>query len=290
MIEKHLGLDRDVIFAGGLWSWAGHLPENHYAFEMTKDAMAACKKYGVKEMMTTLWAYEPEYSILLGLSFTAEMAYTGCTEREYLKSRFEVCTKGDYDAFWAMSSYHNDFDNGKIYEKYGDRFAGMPLFYQDIFEGKADLVAYELKLSAHYEKYAKIMSGYHGEWEELYRLCEYLFRYLHVKCLISENLKPAYDNNDREMLSEIANRLLPELRNYTMEIHNIQKKRWLKLFKGHSERELDMKYGYIVSRTITCSERINEYLDGKTDKIDALAEKRLPYKLTGFPKYPRIIA
>jgi len=51
-----------------------------------------------------------------------------------------------------------------------------------------------------------------------------------------------------------------------------------------------MKYGYIISRTITCSERINEYLEGKTDKIDALAETRLPYKLTGFPKYPRIIA
>ena len=290
MLEKHLDLNRDVIFAGGLWSWSGHLPENHYAFDMTKDALDACKKYGIKEMMTTLWSFEPEFSHLLGLSFTAEMAYTDCLEREYLKSRFEVCTKGDYDAFWAMSAYHNDFDNGKEYEIYGDRFAGPPLFYQDIFEGKADVIAYELQLSGHYKKYADIMSTYHGEWEELYRWCEALLRFLHVRCLIAENIKPAYDKGDREMLYRIANELLPELRKCTIEVHNIQKKRWLKLFKGHRERDLDMKYGYIISRTITCAERLNEYLEGKTDKIDALAEERLPYKLTGFAKYPRIIA
>ena len=41
MIEKHLELNRNVIFAGGLWSWAGHFPENNYALETTKFSLSS---------------------------------------------------------------------------------------------------------------------------------------------------------------------------------------------------------------------------------------------------------
>lgn len=289
MIEKHLDLNRNIIFSGGLWSWTGHLPENNYAFEMTKAALDACKKYGIKEMMTTVWGVEQEYSVLLGLSFTAEMAYTDKTDKEYLKSRFEVCTKGDYEAFWAMSAYHNDFENGKVYEDYNDRFAGMPLFYQDIMQGKADTIAYELKLSDHYKKYADIMSNYHGEWDELYRWVENLFKYLYIKSYIAENIKPSYDSDNREMLFKIANELLPELKEITIKIHNHQLNNWHKFFKGHNQRTLDSKYGNIIFRCDSCSKIINKYLNGEIKRIDELAEERLPYKLSGFPKYPKIL-
>ena len=287
MVEKHLELDRNIIYAGGLWSWNGHLPENNYAFDSTKKAVCACKKYGVREMMTTVWSTEPQYSVLLGLSFSAEMAYTDNTDDEYLRSRFEICTKGNYDAFWAMSAYHNDFDNGKVYEDYHDRFAGVFLFYQDILQGKADTVAYELKLSSHYEKYANLMSTYHGEWEELYRWSENLLRYLHIKCLVSENIKPAYDRGDKDMLKKISNELLPKLERICLDIYNYQRNTWLCHFKGQNQRKLDSRYGALIFRIKACREKLEQYLDGKIDAIDELAEERLPYKLCGFGGYRR---
>lgn len=44
MLKKHTELDRNVIFAGGLLTWIGHLPENNYAYETTNLSMESCKK------------------------------------------------------------------------------------------------------------------------------------------------------------------------------------------------------------------------------------------------------
>lgn len=290
MLEKHEGLNRDIIFAGGLWNWSGHVPENNYAFETTRVALLACKKHHVREIMTTSWANECGFAILLGLSFTAEMAYNDCVDREYLKSRFEVCTKGDFDAFWSMSEYHNIFDDGRVYENYHDRFAGMPLFYQDILEGIFDRTAYELKLSSHYKKYAEIMRQYDGQWAELYSYVEAIFEYLHTKTLIAETIKPAYDNGDKKMLSDIADTLLPELLGKIKKVHSYERISWNKSFKGFGQRYMDAKYGTIEARVVSAIERLHDYLCGQIEKIEELEEERLPYELSGFPKYPKIMA
>jgi len=288
MLTKHEELNRDIIFAGGLWNWSGHLPENNYAFETSSIALSACKKHGIKEVMTTSWSSQCEYSILLGLSFTAELAYRDDVDQAHLKSRFEACTKGDFDAFWAMSEYHNIFDDGRVYENYHDRFAGMPLFYRDILEGIFDRTAYELKLSDHYKKYAGIMSTYHGEWENLYRYAEDLFGYLHLKTTIAESLKPAYDTGDRKTLSIIANEMLPALSEKAKSIHKNRKVAWKQYFKPMGYRAMNNPYHIILAEIEHATERLNEYLNGECDRIDELEEKRLPYPLTGFPKYPKV--
>ena len=288
MLNKHEDLGHDTIFAAGLWDWAGHFPENHYAFEATKIAIAACKKHGVKEMITTIWGANPGFSTLLGLSFTAEMAYTGCADQEYLRSRFEVCTKGNYDAFWAMSEYHNIFDDGREYSDFNDRFAGMALFWQDIMEGIFDSYLYGHPMSEHYKKYAEKMKQYDGTWSDLYRYAQAVFEYLYLKTSVAENLKPAYMKGNREVIEHIVKELLPAMAKKILEIHKKYKALWFDSYKVFGYSRGDAAYGREQARIATAVERLTEYLDGRQERLEELEEMRLPYPLTGFPKYPNL--
>lgn len=125
MLKKHAALGRDIIFAGGLWSWIGHFPEHNYAFETTKFSLSACRNNGVREMMSTVWFNDNAecdlFANLFGLSFTAELCYNENSTEEDLRSRFEICTGGSYDAFYTMSLYHNKFE-GEVYDNFHNRF------------------------------------------------------------------------------------------------------------------------------------------------------------------------
>ncbi len=44
MLKKHTALGRKTIFAGGLWSWIGHFPENNYMMETSRFSLDACRK------------------------------------------------------------------------------------------------------------------------------------------------------------------------------------------------------------------------------------------------------
>lgn len=291
MLKKHMELGRNVIFAGGLWTWIGHLPENNYAFETTEFSIEACKKNGVRQMMTTVWTNDgcecDFFTTLLGLSFTAEMCYGDNTSHEYLAGRFHAATGGNYNAFFDMSAYHNIFD-GREYKNFHDRFLGKPLLWQDIMEGLVDCHLYSQPMSGHYKKYKDKMAEYAkcgGAFCELYRYCEALFDLMSTKTYIAERLKPAYDKNDRETLSEIAKIHLPALYEKVRVFHSLHKSLWFKSLKAIGWSTLEIRYGGMQQRALTAAERIKKYLNGEIDRLEELKEPRLDFRYTGFMPY-----
>ncbi len=295
MLEKHQALGHPVIYAAGLWSWIGHAPENHYTYETTKAGIAACNKHGVRQMMTTYWTNDGSETqpnmLLLALSFTAEMAYKGAdVSEDVLRARFEALTGGDYDAFWDMSAYQNDFDSGKTYENFHDRFYGKAMFWQDIMQGIYDKDLWEQPLAGHYAAYAKKMSGYDGKWKPLYAHMTKVFDYLATKTLIAENLKPAYDRGDREVLAEIKDKLLPALLEKTVAVHESHRKIWRTYYMDKGWRILDDRYGAMKARIATAIEQLGSYLSGEVEALDELAEPRYHRGVSGFQVYRRITA
>ncbi len=289
MIEKHMDLGNHIMFAGGIWSWTGHVPENNYAFEATKIALDACKKYGIKEMMTTVWSNSTDiYLCLLGLSFTAEMAYTGATDTDTLARRFYACTEGDYKAFFSMSEYHNIFDDGRTYDNYHNRFMGMRLFWQDILEGIHDKLVYDQPMSEHYKKYGEIMAQYDGVWKEHYTYVQKIFECLYVKTYIAERLKPAYDSGNKALLQEIAEEWLPTLKDKIHQVYKCHKKLWHQVSKPFYFGTFEYRYAGLEFRTESAIETLKAYLSGEISEILELKEPRLDYPKTGFPKMHQV--
>ncbi len=295
MLKKHMALGHPVIYAAGLWSWVGHCPENHYTYETTKAGISACVKNGVRQMMTTYWTNDgcetAPNMLLLALSFTAEMVYKGAdVSEDVLRARFETLTGGDYDAFWDMSSYHNNFDTGDCFENYHERFYGKSVFWQDVLQGIYDRNLYEHPLSAHYAVYAKKMSGYEGKHKPLYEHMEKIFDYLAVKTRIAESIKPAYDRGDREALFEIKDKLLPSLVEKTEAVHESHREIWHTYYVDKGWRILDDRYGAMKARVYTAIKELDAYLSGKVDVLDELAEPRYHRAVTGFENYRDITA
>lgn len=291
MLKKHAALGRHVIFAGGLWGWIGHFPEHNYAMEATRFSLDACRKNNVREAMITVWSNDNAecdlFANLFGLSFFAEMCYDKDVTAEKLCQRFEASTGGKYDAFYAMSLYHNTFGPSDDYSaNFHDRFLGKPLFWQDIMEGLYDTHLFAKPMSGHYAACAAQMKEYAGgTWNYLYDFAYKVFDYLAIKTLIAENLQPAYQRDDREKLAEISNVLLPLLKEKTAAVHKAHKAMWFASNKVLGWSNLDIRYAGVAARCDTAKELIDLYLAGQTPVIEELEQKRLHKPLSGFAHY-----
>lgn len=293
MLEKHMKLNRTVSYAGGLWCWSGHFPEHYYAMESIRISLDACRKHGVRSAMATIWFNDNAecdlHANLFGLSYFAELCFDQNVSTEKLKARFEATTGGDYDAFLAMSLYHNTFGEGEIYNDYNKRFFGKAIFWQDILEGLYDTQLYDKKMSDHYAACAEKMRPIRNEkWQYLYDLAYRVFDYMATKALVAEQIAPAYQKGDRETLAHIATDLLPLLKEKTIAVHKTHKAVWFRNRSMLGWSNLDIRYGGVAARCDTAKELIEDYLAGNISAIESLAEVRLPKPLTAFPAFSKI--
>lgn len=294
MLKKHVSLERDVIFAGGLWGWIGHFPEHNYALESTKFSLDACRNNGVTEAVATIWSNDNAecdlFTNLYGLSFFSELCFDQNASDEKLKARFEATSGGIAEAFYAMSYYHDSFENADKYPRYNYRFFGKPLFWQDIMEGLFDYQLKDRPMSGHYAASCTQMKEFSGgEWDYLYDFAAKVFDYLAVKTLIAEHLVPAYKSGNKDELEEIANTLLPILKEKTVAVHEAHKAMWFANNKILGWSNLDIRYGGMAARCDTASYLINRYLGGEDSRIEELEEPRLYKPLSGFIKYGAIV-
>jgi hypothetical protein len=293
MLRKHAALNRKISYAGGLWCWSGHFPEHHYMMKAVRESLDACRNNSVRSAMATIWFNDNAecdlHANLFGLSFLAELCFDGNASADKLKARFEATTGGDYDAFLAMSEYHNTFEDEAVYTDFNQRFYGKPIFWQDILEGLFDTHLYKKPMSGHYAKCAETMKGYRNKkWQYLYDLAYRVFDFMATKAFIAERLAPAYQSGDRETLALMANELLPLLKKKTRAVHRAHKSVWFKNRNMIGWSNLDIRYGGMAARCDTAIELIRAYLDGKIPAIESLEEERLHKPLNAFPAFSRI--
>ncbi len=299
MLRSHKATGHKIIYAGGLWGWIGHFPEHNYAMETTRFSLNACRKNDVREAMITIWTNDNAecnwFANLFGLSFFAELCYDRDASEEKLNARFAATTGGNREAFYTMSLYHDNFDDPTRYaEKYGKRFLGKPMFWQDIMEGLYDTHLLERPLSGHYAECEKRMqafaeAGKDTPWSYLYDFAQLVFCYLATKTQIAERLYPAYHTGDKQTLEEIANTLLPELKQAVIAVHKAHKAMWFAQNNKIGWANLDVRYGGVAARCDTAMELLQAYLLGEIDTIESLDEVRLEKSLGGFVHYSDIV-
>ena len=299
MLERHAKLERPIMLAGGIWNWVGHAPENNFAYENTEFSFASCREAGVRDVMTTAWfddnAESPYFTILYGLSYTAELAYDKSLTKEKLASRFEACTGASAEAFLAMSDYHNDFSKVKSFEKYHERFVGKHVFWNDLLEGIFDPQLVGSDIVAHYAASAQKMKKLADERESdrfnyLYRIYEITFDYLAKKSLVMNTLTPAYKSGDKDTLRELCAVLIPSLKESAENLREAYRSAWFKELKTFGWIRMDSRYAGISARCDTAIFLIEAYLSGEIDKIETLDVERLTVFMNAYDKYNKIHA
>ncbi len=293
-LRSHKATGRKVIFAGGLWGWIGHFPEHNYAMETTRFSLNACRKNDVREAMITIWTNDNAecdwFANLFGLSFFAELCYDKDASEEKLNDRFAATTGGDREAFYTMSLYHDNFAELARHEKWTERFLGKPMFWQDVLEGLYDTHLFEYPMSGHYAACAEKMLAFaeqnpESEWHYLYDFAYRVFTYLATKTQIAERLHPAYVNGDKVTLAEMADTLLPLLREKVQAVHQAHKRIWMAHNNMIGWCNLDVRYAGVAARCETAIELIRAYLAGEIPAIESLAETRLEKRVGGFAHY-----
>lgn len=281
-LRKHKELGMNPVFAGGVWTWNGLSPNYSKTSVTTNAALTACKKEQVKEVFATMWGDDGGetnlFASLPGLQLFAEHGYSLVVDESQLKSRFALCTGGNYDAFMKLdqldSKPHDDHLTLQADPSNPSKF----LLWQDVLLGLFDKQVESKSLNHYYSElgtHIREERENNKAWLDLFDFYEQLCSVLSVKSEIGLALKAAYDGHDTEQLKVLTHNTLPDLRDRVSSLHMIHRQLWMSTYKPFGWEILDIRYGGVLTRIDTAMDRLAGFLSGAVDRIEELEEERL---------------
>ena len=274
-IEKHKKyFGENVMFAGAVWLWDGYCPQFRRSLMNTYPALEACRKGGVREILTTIWhsgGCQGQMMLsLAGLAWYASYEYKGCRDDADVKATFENACGVSYDDFMAceLPAYPHSTHRG----------LSRMLFYNDPLLGLADAhikaiaptLPYYEKTSATLRKAAQDKGVFAPAFEVILKLSE-LFE---NKADFGIRLKAAYDAGDRAALAALCAEcdVIIEKLQALRVAHRAE---WMTYYKPLGWENNDQRYGGMIARFDTAKMRVEAYLAGEIDAIEELCEDRL---------------
>lgn len=274
MIEAHQQFRNEIWFAGGLWTWAGFAPKNGFSIATLDAAAPSLREHQVENVFFTIWGddtAECSHLAVLPSLYYAAKKMQGINDLEAIKAGFEKEFGIPYDAFMLLDlpdttdDTPNTASNPEKYMFYNDPFAGvMDCTVPEGFEPRYLECARKLKQYADHEEYGYL-------FDTMAKLCEFL----QLKFTIGVRTRKAYREGDRKALAALVedyDRLLIRLENF----YQAHKKRWFIDNKPHGFDVQDLRMGGLKQRIIHCTERLDQYLRGRIDRIEELEENILP--------------
>lgn len=274
-IEQHLKLERDVLFAGGAWKWAGYAPLLYHSMKVSKEALDACRGK-IDKVFATAWGDNGGeasiYSILPVVQLFAEYSFNKEISDEELSTRFKTCTGGNIEDFYCLDLPNIPEENVR------DR--GNPhkyLLFQDIMTGLFDRHVSEKFPRYYKETSQKLLEcaernvEYAYVFETLAALCDVL----ELKCDIGVRIKAAYDSGEKDKLLQYAEYDLKEVAERTIKFKKKLEYQWMHDNKPFGFEVQDVRVGGVITRALTSAQRIKDYVSGDIKCLEELEEERL---------------
>lgn len=278
IIKIHQTMKRNVVFAGGAWTWSGPAVHHDKAYITTNLGLSACVKCGVKDVLVTMWGDDgaecSAYEALLILQQYAEYNYSEQPEQT-LDEMFKICTGLDANAFRLLGI--DTFDDELCPTH--DGTVSKQVLYQDVLQGLFDKNFSAIDLKSHYKNISEKLKRLEkqGNLEYIFDYHRQLVKVLYQKCDVGIRLTDAYKNNDTEMLNVISNELLVLL-DEIKKLHEMSADIWYKNNKAFGFQAIDFRLGGIEARIKRCKKRVSQYIKGEIAEIEELTEERLWYK------------
>lgn len=282
MLRVHKALSDRVIFAGGIWNWNGISPNYGKAFCCSRLALDACRREGIQEVFATGWmdngAETPIDAIYPGLAVFSFLCFHEDLYEKELSIYFRDCIDAELEDFLLLDLLDSLFKgSGK------NLTADNPskyLLYQDPMLGLFDYHLKDTDTEAYYKTLAdklKVLAETPGEYQEFFRFYYYLALVLSQKAGLGIRIKAAYDSRDLSTLKEICEKVIPNLLQNLGSMHTSRESLWFADSKPFGYELLDIRLGGIKTRLESCCRRLQSFLEGRTEKLEELEQKRLPY-------------
>ncbi len=277
-IDKHYRLfGKDILFAGGIWTWSGHCPLFSRSIKFTVPALEACKKKGVNEVFATIWLNGAESSLifgLLGLAWYADYDYKGEYNEESVKECFKFSCGGvSYDEIMLCERPERP-----EHPRDGQLLSLTRSFlYNDPLLGLVDKHIAGYETQNYFKEVTALLEGAKGEkgiFELAYDNIAKLSSVLENKADFGVRLKAAYDNKDNETLKAMhleCDVIIEKIKALRLS----HRASWMEYNKPFGWEVHDIRYGGLITRFDTVKERLSQYLNGKIDRIEELEEARL---------------
>ena len=256
-----------VSFAGGVWTWDGYVPNFKYTLSSMEPALKCSIDHGIKTVIATMWGNggcETDFfKAFDGLAVFSEFCYKGkeCTHSDIYAAAGHIIG-ADKEFIDAVADFHLG--------QPGADGVGKGLFYCDPL---LNLLCWDLDFNKTLQTYTKsldVLKKYPThEWNKYYTL---IFEIVSAKADIVLNLQKEYRASNTNYLLNIAEKVIPELREKYKEFYKFFSANWHNNYKPFGFEVYAQRFGGMDIRLEYAADCIKEFCTGTRDKIEELDE------------------
>ena len=270
MLEEHQRMGRGTVYAGGVWSWSGFLPNRERTVRTMEPALRISARMGLDTVFATLWGddgAETDYLMAVDrLTLFSEACWTGegfsldeCEAAAECLTGLSAAVRSAFDAFYA-----DDYT----------RSTGKTLIWCDPLYpcGVSDEQMQTLYDAA--EKAVRTLEASTSRLEIRYAVT--LFTALRKKIALIRGIRNAWVSQDRQALKRITAEDCPDIMKAYEDLMNIHRSLWESASKRQGWEVLALRYGGAVGRLGDVRDEIERWLNGSLSRIPELDEPALP--------------
>lgn len=263
MLRAHKKIKDEIWFAGGIWTWSGFAPYNKFSIDATKAALDGCNKNGIENIVFALWGDDTsecsKFATIPALFYIAEMA-KGNKSATSIKEKFKEKFGISFDRFMLLDLTSK-----------GERInPSKYVFYNDLFNGRMDTVITDTLKDEHKALSRKLaLLKDNEQWGYLFRTQKALCDVVALKADLGIRIRSAYnEKNIDELKNIIAD--CKKVKKLMEIFYKNYEQQWMRENKGHGFDIQDIRVGGMIARVNHCTERLQQFVDGKIEKIEEL--------------------
>ena len=277
LLDGHRLLGKHVAFLGGIWVWAGQLPNVKFTFDTMIPALKCCIDNNVSDVWAATFGdngNETNIAFAIpSLIMFSQYCFKGneCTF-DNIKSLSKKLFSLDMDKFTSISSYHYPWIETLPKEEYiFPNYMGKKIFYADILYNTSGTYDLEDVLYEHKNAYSNIKNAGKGtKWEKYFDYARRIFEITICKTEVIMEIRKAYEIKDFNRLSDICENLIPYLIKKYENLIKLHEEQWMETYKPFGWEELEIRYAGVVSRLKYAKRTITKYLNKEIQNIPEL--------------------
>ena len=270
MLSMQQKFNRPLYYTSGAISWLGVTPMNKYSIKQNAVAIKACKEKGVKNYTVSIWGDDgAECSLFATLPTLAYVAAQVKGEKEY-KTIFKETFGVSFDNFLRLDMPNDVIKPAKMFTL---SQASRYMLYNDCLQGIYDSTITEgdgAKFKSVALKLGRFTEA--GEWGYLFKTQKALARTLYYKYELTAKTRKAYLEKDKKTLQKIVDYDYKKVLKSLDEYYEAFRYQWYQENKPQGFEVQDYRIGGLKQRLLNGKRMIQDYLDGKIERLTELEE------------------
>lgn len=277
MLKKHSVFKNKISFATGAWKWLGFTPDNRYSFKVIAESAKACTENSVNHYIVTAWgdngAETSCFATMPSVYYAGYINFNDYNRGKKFQKGFKNFSGVSLNDFLTVDLANRITDHDDVDEK---NSANKYLLFNDLLLGTLDTII-EKGQGDLYKKHVKRLQKAEpktGKWAYLFNTQKALCKVLAIKAEMGVKLRESYKNNDKNALNLIL-KDLKKLYNLIEVFYRTFMAQWNKEARPNGFDVQDLRFGALKQRIVIATEKLSDYLSGKTSSIPELSEDLL---------------